>query len=196
MKKLDLVAIVLGSAFIASAGCSSNPVVAAGDGGATGACLADLQKKDFCSSCTAPANANPTSCRAPRTVNACCTFVAPPTKELTRGKLTIEDHRKDSGYRATHVLAQYGRKRLALNEYRRFAGMKCELQLTSALFHAWSEIEHDILYKRCRPLRPLPRTVVQALKEQLNRAMEHHIQPASEILEAAARQAMRARPGG
>ncbi len=85
MKKLALVAIVLGSAFIASAGCSSNPVVAAGDGGATGACLADLQKKDFCSSCTAPANANPTSCRAPRTVNACCTFVAPPTKELTRG---------------------------------------------------------------------------------------------------------------
>ncbi len=85
MKKLALVAIVLGSALVAGAGCStSNPPIA-GDGGAAGGCLADLQKKDFCSSCSAPSNANPTSCKPPRTVNACCTYVAPPTKELSRG---------------------------------------------------------------------------------------------------------------
>jgi len=85
MKLPALLALVLGATLVASQGCSSStPVVPQGDGGA-GACGGDVAKDEFCSSCTAPSNASPTTCKAPRTLNACCTYIAPPTKELARG---------------------------------------------------------------------------------------------------------------
>lgn len=118
-------------------------------------------------------------------------FLAALFKELTRDRLQVEEHRKVRGYRSTHVLAQFGSKRLALNEYRRFAGLKCEIQLTSALYHAWSEVEHDILYKHDHRLEPARGATMLALKQELDEAMERHIQPASQALEAVARKAAR-----
>jgi ppGpp synthetase/RelA/SpoT-type nucleotidyltranferase len=118
-------------------------------------------------------------------------FLAALVDEMTRSKLRMEDHRKEQGYRATHVLAQLGRKRVTLNEYRRFAGLTCEIQLTSALYNAWSEVEHDILYKRDRKLAPLGRATEARLKRQLHEAMRHYLQPASDILESVAREARR-----
>jgi ppGpp synthetase/RelA/SpoT-type nucleotidyltranferase len=113
-------------------------------------------------------------------------FLAMLLREMTRSRLRMEEHQSEHGYRATHVLVKFGRKRLALNEYRRFAGLTCEVQLTSALYNAWSEVEHDILYKRDRRLAPLGRALEVRLKAQLHDAMEHYLQPASEILEAVA----------
>lgn len=112
-------------------------------------------------------------------------------RELTPSKLRMEEHRKSSGYRATHVLVQLGRKRIALNEYRRFAGLKCELQLTSALYETWSEIEHDILYKPGRHVPTLDRATEARLRAELNEAMRCYIEPASDILESVARVARR-----
>lgn len=116
-------------------------------------------------------------------------FLVEINREMTRARLKMEEHRKARGYRATHVLAQFGRKRLALNEYRRFAGLKCEIQLTSALYNAWSEVEHDILYKRDRHLAPLGRATEEQLKEELRNAMDSYLQPANDILESVARRA-------
>jgi len=123
-------------------------------------------------------------------------FLATLVGEMTRSKLRMEEHRKELGYRATHVLAQFGRKRLTLNEYRRFAGLTCEIQLTSALFNAWSEVEHDILYKRDRNLASLGSAAEARLQQQLNEAMRHYLQPASDILESVARKARRGRSRG
>jgi ppGpp synthetase/RelA/SpoT-type nucleotidyltranferase len=120
-------------------------------------------------------------------------FLATLVGEMTRSKLRMEEHQKERGYRATHVLAQFGRKRLTLNEYRRFAGLTCEIQLTSALFNAWSEVEHDILYKRGRNLAPLGSAAEARLRQQLNEAMRRHLQPASDILESVALKARRGR---
>ncbi len=111
------------------------------------------------------------------------------TRALTRSRLRREEHWRDSGYRATHVLAQLGRRRLALNEYRRFAGLKCEIQLTSALYNAWSEVEHDILYKRSPGVRALDEAAVGRLKSQLDEALTRCLEPASAILEAVASRA-------
>lgn len=122
-------------------------------------------------------------------------FLAALSSELTRDKLELEHHRKASGYRATHVLAQLGRKRLALHEYRRFAGLKCEIQLTSALYHAWSEIEHDILYKRNGHAAPLNPATARGLERQLAGALNDHLERAGEILERVAARAGRARAG-
>ena len=124
-------------------------------------------------------------------------FLSSLVKALTPSRLRTEEHRKESGYRATHVLVRLGRKRLALNEYRRFAGLKCEVQITSALFHAWSEVEHDILYKPGEHLPGLDRATGERLRGELNEAMERFIEPASDILEAVARRTRRrrGRPG-
>jgi ppGpp synthetase/RelA/SpoT-type nucleotidyltranferase len=120
-------------------------------------------------------------------------FLAALIREMTPAKLRMEDHRKQTGYHATHVLAQFGRKRLALNEYRRFRGLICEIQLTSALFNAWSEVEHDILYKRGPRLASLDPAAEAQLKRELSEAMAIHLQPASDLLESVARNAGRNR---
>jgi ppGpp synthetase/RelA/SpoT-type nucleotidyltranferase len=116
-------------------------------------------------------------------------FLSALVREMTRSRLRMEEHLQAKGYRATHVHAQFGKKRLALHEYRRFAGLTCEIQLTSALYHAWAEVEHDILYKRGRHLTPLDSAQVDRLKQELNEAMHLHVQPASALLESVARKA-------
>ena len=114
-------------------------------------------------------------------------------KEFTPDKLKMEEHHKDKGYRSTHVLVRFGAKRLSLNEYRNFTGLKCELQLTSALFHVWSEIEHDIFYKRDPHLKSLAPEIVHKLKKELEEVMIDDIQHASEIFESVARKIRRIR---
>jgi hypothetical protein len=42
--------------------------------------------------------------------------------------------------------------RTSLPEYARFAGPRCEVQVQTTLNHAWSEMEHDIIYKK--PMLP------------------------------------------
>jgi len=61
--------------------------------------------------------------------------------------VSVTHHKKISGYESTHVIASFGEKRISLSEYSKFEGLKCEIQLTSILHHAWAEIEHDIIYK-------------------------------------------------
>jgi putative GTP pyrophosphokinase len=46
------------------------------------------------------------------------------------------------GYYALNFVCTYSQARLSQTEYRRFADICCEIQITSILRHAWSEIEH------------------------------------------------------
>ena len=85
-------ALVLAASLTLVVACSSGnsaPLADAGGGSSGGAqsCEAApvLGKADFCKSCTLSANASPNTCRAPRTISACCTYVQPPTQELVRG---------------------------------------------------------------------------------------------------------------
>lgn len=47
------------------------------------------------------------------------------------------------GYKAINYVCEHLRKRISDVEYKRFGGVKCEIQITSILGHAWSEIEHE-----------------------------------------------------
>jgi putative GTP pyrophosphokinase len=51
------------------------------------------------------------------------------------------------GYLSLHYVASLPAIRSNLLEYRRFGGMKAEIQIRSILQHAWAEIEHDLGYK-------------------------------------------------
>lgn len=87
MKKLAALAVVLGlGTLLASTEACSSSVTAGpvGDAGSA-TCQTDVEKDDYCASCTAPSNASPSTCKTPRTVSACCTYTTPPTQELERG---------------------------------------------------------------------------------------------------------------
>lgn len=51
------------------------------------------------------------------------------------------------GYRSLHMVVSLNGRRERLHEYKRFKGLKFEIQIRSILQHAWAEIEHDIGYK-------------------------------------------------
>jgi ppGpp synthetase/RelA/SpoT-type nucleotidyltranferase len=51
------------------------------------------------------------------------------------------------GYVSVHYVASLSQSRTSLAEYRRFRGLKFEIQIRSILQHAWAEIEHDLQYK-------------------------------------------------
>ena len=51
------------------------------------------------------------------------------------------------GYQSLHYIAQISPERAQLVEYRRFVGLRFEIQIRSILQHAWAEIEHDLGYK-------------------------------------------------
>ncbi|MDH7453945.1 hypothetical protein QF205_12835 [Luteimonas composti] len=51
------------------------------------------------------------------------------------------------GYRSLHLICDLGDARLNLPEFKRFANCKFEIQIRTALQHAWAEIEHDRGYK-------------------------------------------------
>jgi len=51
------------------------------------------------------------------------------------------------GYVSYHIVCSINDKRLELAEYKRYKGIKFEIQIRSILQHAWAEIEHDLGYK-------------------------------------------------
>ncbi len=109
-------------------------------------------------------------------------FVHDLYQELTPKNLKLKERHIEKGYRSTHVIASLGQKRLILGEYRKFKGMKCEIQLTSALYHAWSEIEHDIFYKPYYQEIESHEDIIK-LKKELENVMTEYIQKASDIFE-------------
>ena len=51
------------------------------------------------------------------------------------------------GYQSLHYVVSISSERCNLVEYRRYAGIRFEIQIRSILQHAWAEIEHDLGYK-------------------------------------------------
>lgn len=51
------------------------------------------------------------------------------------------------GYRSLHYVVSLEKNRTELTEYKKFKGLKLEIQIRTILQHSWAEIEHDIGYK-------------------------------------------------
>src|SRR3989344_4753783 len=51
------------------------------------------------------------------------------------------------GYCCRHLVVTLHDRRRHFAEYRRFRNLRCEVQITTLLEHAWSEVEHDLYYK-------------------------------------------------
>lgn len=98
--------------------------------------------------------------------------------EFGEKKLRVLPITKPGGYRATHCIFTFDSSREKLSEYRRFKGLKCEIQITSSLYHAWSEIEHDITYKPDGSREVLSKLGLDDLKVDLEKTMTNYIVPA------------------
>ena len=109
-------------------------------------------------------------------------FIKRLSKEFVR-EIEVDETSKISGYSAMHVILCFGENRLKLGEYKKFRGLKAELQLTLILDHAWAEIEHDILYKQDTELLGKNKCAHLRLKERMGKIMNNHIRQASSELE-------------
>ncbi len=58
------------------------------------------------------------------------------------------------GYRSFHLVASLGSRRESLPEYQNLTELKFEIQIRTALQHAWAEIEHKQNYKSTTSLPP------------------------------------------
>lgn len=99
------------------------------------------------------------------------------------GAMHLDQRKIRSGYDATHIVLSFGPRRLQLSEYKRFAGMKCEIQVTTFLRHAWAEIEHDLVYKDINGLRRKDPQKFAAMQRRLAEILERYVKPAAVELE-------------
>jgi len=100
-----------------------------------------------------------------------------------KNQVRYEERFRISGYRSTHAIITFGQDRTGLPEYRKFKGLKCEVQLTLILNHAWAEVEHDILYKETSRIRLLDKKRYDILKNRMEKVMVDYIRKASKELE-------------
>ena len=92
----------------------------------------------------------------------------------------IKDNLKysEDNYNARNIIVKLNKNREVLPEYAKFSGLKCEIQLTTILYHAWSEMNHDIIYKPQKELSDFDKQAFDLLKEQFADVMKDHIKKA------------------
>jgi ppGpp synthetase/RelA/SpoT-type nucleotidyltranferase len=88
-----------------------------------------------------------------------------------------QDRTADQLYFAIHYLVSLKPDRLALPEYSRFQGLRCEVQIQTILDHAWAETTHDIVYHR-QPLDGFGTSQFEQIKERTAKIMNKYLLPA------------------
>ncbi len=80
------------------------------------------------------------------------------------------------GYKGIRLVISLSEDRLKLDEYAIFKDLKCEIQLTTILYHAWSELEHDVIYKPEKELIKFDKPAFDSLKARFSQIMEHIVE--------------------
>ena len=100
----------------------------------------------------------------------------------------IEDLEKQNGYRAKHVIVTFDKKRLNLQKYKKFKNLKCEVQLVSIFSHAWSELEHDWLYKDVYGIKSKNPEKYKIAKKQMESIFKNYVRKLTMKFEKVAKQ--------
>lgn len=100
-------------------------------------------------------------------------------KKGSVGVVRIEERNAGNGYEATHIIMALDPGRLQLSEYKQYDGMKCEVQATTILRHAWAEIQHDLVYKDIFGLKNKNPEAYAYMQQKLNIILEKYIKRAS-----------------
>ncbi len=93
--------------------------------------------------------------------------------------ISHEEKYISKGYRGSHIIFHLDDKRSTPAEYQKYKGLKCEIQILTILFHAWSEVEHDIIYKPKGDAILLRTLGLDELEKTFEKLMAEHIQAAT-----------------
>jgi ppGpp synthetase/RelA/SpoT-type nucleotidyltranferase len=99
--------------------------------------------------------------------------------EFESSCVRVENKYDPEGYRGTHLVLRLGDDREKLTEYARYAGLKCEVQISSILYHAWSEIEHDVIYKPGADREKLKSLGLDDIEGSFHKIMAQHLEEAT-----------------
>jgi len=91
----------------------------------------------------------------------------------------FEEKYDPKGYRGTHLVIHLDPARKKLAEYSRYKELKCEIQVTSILYHAWSEIEHDVIYKPGENPKELEDLGLDDIENAFEKIMAQHLEEAT-----------------
>jgi len=80
-------------------------------------------------------------------------------------------------YISNHYLVALRPDRVALPEYARFKGMRCEVQVQTILNHAWAEMAHDTIYKT-PDLGNFGSAQFASIKKRLHKVARKYLVPA------------------
>lgn len=80
-------------------------------------------------------------------------------------------------YQGIHYTVYLSADRIALPEYARLKGLRCEIQIQTVLNHAWAETEHDILYKRPKA-KGFGAKAFQSIEKRMAHLMDEYLVPA------------------
>src|SRR6266581_2909357 len=87
------------------------------------------------------------------------------------------DDNDQQRYQAIHYTVLLSAKHAALPEYKKFKGMRCEVQIQTILNHAWAETYHDMIYK-ARGSQGFGTDARQALDKRMKKIMDDYLRPA------------------
>ena len=82
----------------------------------------------------------------------------------------------DELYFAIHYLVSLNKERLGLPEYRRYQGLRCEVQIQTVLNHAWAETTHDIVYHQ-QPMQGFGTRQLEEIKARTAKIMNKYLLP-------------------
>ena len=91
-----------------------------------------------------------------------------------------KDKLSPDDYNSIHVIIKLKEERTNLVEYSDYKNLLCEIQLTTALFHSWSEINHDIIYKKDPALEKFSPEDFKFLEKKLKETRFNHIRKAND----------------
>ena len=80
-------------------------------------------------------------------------------------------------YTADHYVVKLKQARISLPEYKEFKGLWCEIQIHTILNHAWSETNHNILYKKPK-ISGFGEKLLNSINKKLTDIMEKYLIPA------------------
>lgn len=116
--------------------------------------------------------------------------------DFDRSKIHYPTNSEDGAefFISENWVIQLSEARSAMPEYRRFAGLRCEVQIQTILDHGWAEMAHDTIYK------PMTNSgfgadAVEAMRKRLRKVMRDYLQPAGYAFEKIASDYARLREG-
>jgi ppGpp synthetase/RelA/SpoT-type nucleotidyltranferase len=94
----------------------------------------------------------------------------------TKFHYPLNEPTAEDGFISYNYVVSLKADRLALPEYRRLAGLRCEIQVQTSLDHAWSEMAHDTIYKP--PAPNFGSRIMESVKGRMTEIIQKYLRPA------------------